>query len=270
MIPADTSTISADGCRNKVYFASDAHFGLSLVEDPIVSQKRFCRWLDSIVSDCCALFLVGDMFDYWFEYSYVVPKGYVRVLAKLAEFTDRGIPVYMFYGNHDIWMFDYLPKEIGVKIITDNWVGNILGKNFYVAHGDGLGDPSKTFRIMRGFFRSKVAQTLYRWIHPDLTMPFGMNWAYYNRKRKSKIVDGKVTENETQYLGEDKEFQIIWSKKYLAQHPDVDFFVFGHRHIELDLPISDSCRVLILGEWIHSFTYAVFDGKQMSLCRFKD
>lgn len=246
----------------KVYFASDSHFGLDLVEDPIISQKRFCRWLDSIQSDCKALFLVGDIFDYWFEYGSVVPKGYIRVLARLAEFTDAGIPVYMFYGNHDIWMFDYLPKEIGVQIIPNSWEGNLLGKKFFIAHGDGLGDPSKSFRVLRGIFRSKFLQALYRWIHPDITVPFGFAWAHYNRKRK-------VDSPANNFLGEDKEFQIIWSKKYLQSHPDTDFFIYGHRHIQLDYPISDFSRVIILGEWITMFTYAVFDGESLVLKNFE-
>lgn len=257
--------------KKKVYFASDAHFGLSLVENPIDSQKRFCRWLDSIMDDCHSLYLVGDMFDYWFEYRTVVPKGFVRVLGKLAEFCDKGIPVYMFHGNHDLWMFGYLQKEVGVKVIPNNWVGDIFGKRFYITHGDGLGDPSFSFRILRSFFRNRVAQFFYGWIHPDVTMPFGSKWAYFNRSRKSKRDEnGNVINNKASFLGEDKEYQIVWAKKYLQEHPDIDFFVFGHRHIELEMPVGQKSRLFILGEWIHLFTYGVFDGETFSLKNFVD
>ena len=146
--------------RKKVFFASDTHFGLNFKRNPIEVEKKFVRWLDSIKNESAALYLLGDMFDYWFEYKNVVPKGYIRFLGKLAEFTDAGIPVYIFTGNHDIWMFDYLSKEIGVQIIDKPIETNIYGKKFYLGHGDGLGDPSKSFRFLRCFFRNKFCQTL--------------------------------------------------------------------------------------------------------------
>jgi UDP-2,3-diacylglucosamine hydrolase len=247
----------------KIYFASDAHFGLAMAEDPLVSERRFVRWMDSIKPDAAALYLLGDMFDYWFEYRTVAPKGFVRFLGKVAEFTDAGIPVFMFYGNHDIWMFDYLPRECGVTIIPDSWEGSLMGHRFFMAHGDGLGDPSLSFRLMRAFFRNKVCQWLFRWIHPDVTMPFGHAWALHNRKRK-------LGSPLSSYLGEDKEFQVIWAKLYLQAHPDVEFFIFGHRHIVLDLPLQPSSRVIILGDWISNFSYGEFDGHDFHLRTFAD
>ncbi len=245
----------------KVYFASDAHFGLELYDTPIASQQRFCAWMDSIKPDCGALFLLGDMFDYWYEYRTVVPKGFVRFLGKVAEFTDSGIPVYIFYGNHDMWMLDYLEKECGCTIVPDEWSGNIMGKRFYMEHGDGCGDPSLSFYFMRKFFRNKFAQWCFRWIHPDVTMWFGYLWSNKNRKRKK---DSEAKE----FLGEEKEFQIQWAKKHFAKHPETDYYIFGHRHIELLFKLEHEGKeatMAILGEWITKFTYGVFDGNEFKL-----
>lgn len=255
-----TNTLNIEEGK-KVYFASDAHFGLELFTTPIEAQKRFCAWMDNIKPDCGALFLVGDMFDYWFEYRTVVPKGFVRFMAKVAEFTDCGIPVYIFYGNHDMWMLDYLKDECGCTIVPDEWYGDILGKRFYIEHGDGCGDPSLSFFLMRKFFRSKVAQWFFRWIHPDLTMWFGYLWSNKNRKRKK---DSK----EKDFLGEDKEFQIQWAKKHFSVHPDVDYYVFGHRHIEKTLTLhgeNKDAYLAILGEWVTKTTYGVYDGNEFKL-----
>lgn len=262
MTKANTLTI-AEG--KKVYFASDAHFGLELFNSPIESQKHFCKWLDSIRPDCGALFLLGDMFDYWFEYRSVVPKGFVRFMAKLTEFTDNGIPVYIFYGNHDMWMTDYLEKECGCTIVPDYWEGDLLGKRFHMEHGDANGDPSISFKLMRKFFRNKFAQWCFRWIHPDLTMWFGYLWSNRNRKRKK---DSK----EKNFLGEDKEFQIQWAKKDFAKHQEIDYYVFGHRHIELMFPLQNGekkATLAIIGEWINRCTYGVFDGKEFKLMNWR-
>jgi UDP-2,3-diacylglucosamine hydrolase len=243
--------------RKKIYFASDTHFGLDLKESPIESEKRFVRWLDSIKHETEALYLLGDMFDYWFEYKSVVPKGYTRFLGKLAEFTDAGIPVYILTGNHDIWMFDYLPEETGVAIITKPIEVEIYGKRFYLAHGDGLGDPSRSFRFLRWFFRNKLCQRLYKIIHPALTVPFGYVWSRYNRKKK-------INAETAKYMGEEKEYLVQFAKNYPKDH-NIDYFIFGHRHIMLDLMIPDRKRVIMLGDWIDHFSFAVFDGEQLLL-----
>jgi UDP-2,3-diacylglucosamine hydrolase len=243
--------------QKKTFFASDAHFGLTLKEDPIESEKRFVRWLDLIKPEAEALYLLGDMFDYWFEYKSVVPKGYTRFLGKIAEFTDSGIPVYMFIGNHDIWMFDYLPKEIGVTIIREPVEIEIHHKKFYIAHGDGIGDPSRSFRFLRTFFRNKFCQKLYKFIHPGITVPFGYAWSRHNRAKK-------LDDETANYMGEEKEYLVQFAKKYGKEHP-VDYFIFGHRHIMLDLLIPNNQRVIILGDWIDLFSYAVFDGNQIYL-----
>lgn len=250
----------------KVYFASDAHFGLALFDDPIVKQCQFCAWMDSIKPDCGALFLLGDMFDYWFEYRTVVPKGFVRFMAKMAEFTDAGIPVFIFYGNHDMWMTDYLAKECGCTIVSDAWEGEIFGKQFHMEHGDANGDPSVSFHLMRKFFRCKFAQWCFRWIHPDVTMWFGYMWSNKNRARKKD----KVADNT--FLGEDKEFQVKWAKEHYASHPETDYYVFGHRHLEKILPIGEGekkATLIITGDWIKTNTYGVYDGKEFKLLNWE-
>lgn len=244
-----------------VYFASDAHLGLDIHEKPIESEKRLVRWLNEIKPTAKALYLVGDMFDYWFEYKDVVPKGYVRFIGKLAEFVDDGIPVYMFTGNHDTWMFDYFEKEVGAVIYTDSIEIELDGKKFYIAHGDGLGDPSKSFRFMRKFFRNKFCQQLYKLIHPGLTMPFGYAWSRHNRKKKLG------TPGE-QYLGEEKEFLVQFAKKYSQSHDDIEYYIFGHRHIMLDLKFCNNKRIMILGDWITNFSYASWNGTELSLKKY--
>ena len=243
--------------RKKIYFASDTHFGLDLKENPIESEKRFVRWLDSIKHETEALYLLGDMFDYWFEYKTVVPKGYTRFLGKLTEFTDAGIPVYIFTGNHDIWMFDYLPKETGVTVITKPIEVEIYGKRFYLAHGDGLGDPSRSFRFMRWFFRNKFCQRMYKILHPRITVPFGYSWSRRNRRKK-------MDDETAKYMGENREYLVQFAKEYSKSH-NIDYFIFGHRHIMLDLMLTDSKRVIILGDWIDHFSFAVFDGERLFL-----
>jgi len=243
--------------RKKVYFASDTHFGLDIKENPIESEKRFVRWLDSIKHETAALYLLGDTFDYWFEYKSVVPKGHVRVLGKLAEFTDAGIPVYIFTGNHDIWMFDYLSKEIGATVITEPIETEIYGKRFYLAHGDGLLDSNRSFRFFRFLFRNKFCQWLFKMVHPSLTTPLGFAWSRHNRKKKT---GGKYAI----YWGEENEPLIQFAKNYSGSH-NIDYFIFGHRHIMLDLMIKKTTRVVILGDWIDHFSFAVFDGEELFL-----
>lgn len=247
----------------KVYFASDAHLGSDLFGDPLEREKKLVRWMDMIKPTAKALYLVGDMFDYWFEYRDVVPKGYVRFIAKMAEFVDDGIPVFLFVGNHDIWMFDYFQKEVGATVIDGTYETEMDGKRFFLSHGDGLGDPSRSFRFLRAVFRNKVCQVLYKSIHPRLTVPFGYAWSRNSRAKKLKA-SNNGTVQETQYMGEDKEHLVLFAKEYVKTHP-VDFFVFGHRHIELNLMISPQSRVVILGDWLTHFSYGVWDGENFCM-----
>lgn len=248
--------------EKKIYFASDAHLGLSIYEDRKVAERRLTRWMDSIKPSCKALYFVGDMFDYWFEYKYVVPKGFVRFIGKIAEFIDEGIPVYLYTGNHDIWMFGYFQDELGATIREQDTIEEFDGKRFYIGHGDGLGDPSLSFRFLRAFFRNKACQAMYKWIHPDVTMPFGLSWSKFNRKKKQ----GNEAE---QYIGEEREFLVQFAKRHRKENK-IDFYIFGHRHILLDLPIEEESRVIILGDWITNFTYAEWNGSTLELKRYTE
>lgn len=241
-----------------VYFLSDAHLGSRAIEHSRTQERRLVNFLDQIKENAAAVYLLGDMFDFWYEFKTVVPKGYTRFLGKISELTDSGVEVHFFTGNHDIWCGDYLEKECGVILHRAPLTCEIEGKLFYLAHGDGLGDPDKKFKMLRAMFHSKTLQTLFSAIHPRWSMELGLEWAKHSRLKRE---NGK----EPDYMGEDKEYLVLYSKDYLKNHPDINFFIYGHRHIELDLMLNRSTRMLILGDWISSFTYAVFDGEHMFL-----
>ncbi|MCQ2058030.1 MAG: UDP-2,3-diacylglucosamine diphosphatase [Bacteroidaceae bacterium] len=252
--------------EGNVYFISDAHLGswAFSLEDAHDKERRLVRFLDSIKDKAAAVYMLGDMFDYWYEYKYVVPKGFTRFLGKISELADAGVEVHYFIGNHDIWMYGYLEKECGVILHHEPELLEIQGHRFFLGHGDGMGDPSLFFRFTRWFFRDKVCQFLFSLLPTRWSMWMGMAWA-----RKS-MREHRMEGNEAKYLGEDKEFQVIYAKDYLRQHPDVEYFVFGHRHIELDLMLSHSSRLMIIGEWIGLCSYACFDGMNLSLENFAE
>src|SRR5574344_915306 len=241
-----------------IYFLSDAHLGSRAIEHSRTQERRLVNFLDSIKHKASAVYLLGDMFDFWYEFKLVVPKGYTRFLGKISELTDMGVEVHFFIGNHDIWCGDYLEKECGMIIHRQPLTCEIMGKVFVMAHGDGLGDPDQKFGLLRAIFHNKFLQTLFSSLHPRWSIELGLAWAKASRIKHSK-------EGEPVYMGEDKEYLVLYSKNYLISHPDVNFFIFGHRHIELDLMLSHSARIIILGDWISHFTYAEFDGEQLSL-----
>lgn len=241
-----------------VYFLSDAHLGSLALEHRRTQERRLVRFLDSIKHKAQAIYLLGDMFDFWDEWHYVVPKGYTRFLGKLSELTDLGVEVHYFTGNHDIWTYGYLEDECGVILHRTPATIELGDKVFYLAHGDGLGDPNRSFRFLRWLFHNRVCQKLLNFMHPWWGMQLGLNWAKHSFEKRK---DGKPAP----YKGEDREFLVIYTKNYMKTHPDIDFFIYGHRHIELDLMLSRKTRMLILGDWISQFTYAVFDGEHMFL-----
>ncbi|MEG1684923.1 MAG: UDP-2,3-diacylglucosamine diphosphatase [Bacteroides sp.] len=245
----------------KVYFLSDAHLGSRAIEHGRTQERRLVNFLDSIKKEASAIYLLGDMFDFWYEFKTVVPRGYTRFLGKLSELTDRGIEVHFFIGNHDIWCSDYLSKECGLILHREPLTTEIYGKEFYLAHGDGLGDPDKSFKFMRSMFHSETMQTLFAMLHPRWSMELGLNWAKQSRLKRE---NGK----EPDYMGEDKEYLVLYTKEYLQTHPDINFFIYGHRHIMLDLMLNRTTRMLILGDWINFFSYAVFDGVNLTLENF--
>ena len=239
-----------------VYFISDAHLGSLAIPHARMQERRLVRFLDSVKDKASAVYMMGDMFDFWNEYRYVVPKGFTRFLGKVSELTDNGVEVHLFVGNHDLWTYGYLEKECGIIVHRGAESVEIADKVFYLAHGDGLGDPDAKYRILRRLFHNRLCQALLGALHPRWGMWLGLNWAKRSRIKHSG-------ENESPYMGEDREWLVKYTKGYMRDHPDIDYFVYGHRHIELDLMLTRKTRMLILGDWISRFTYAVFDGEHM-------
>lgn len=246
--------------RHKTYFISDLHLGASYL-DTRASEKRVIAWLDSIKHDAKRLILLGDVLDYWFEYKQVVPRGYIRFLGKLAELSDSGIEIHWFTGNHDIWIFDYIPNELGIIVHHTHETMHIDGHSFFLSHGDDVGRRKWSFRFLQALFRNRFIQWCYSWIHPDLTMILAHKWSASSRNKNEKM-------GEPQFRGEKSEPLVEFSKTYIEQNP-VEYLVFGHRHILLDLMIARNSRVVILGDWIRHFSYAVFDGNNLYIDIFE-
>ena len=243
----------------KIYFASDNHLGAPTPEESAPRERIFVQWLNHIKEDVGVLFLLGDLFDFWFEYKTVVPKGFVRVLGKLAELADAGIPIHFFVGNHDMWMLDYLEKEIGITVYYSPQEFTFNGKSFFIGHGDGLGPYDMGYKRMKKIFKNPFFQWCFRWLHPD----WGMRLGHY-LSVKNKLISG---EEDAIFLGEENEWLAQYAKKK-QQEKARDYYVFGHRHIPLDIPI-DQARYINLGDWISHYTYAVFDGKALELKSWK-
>lgn len=246
--------------KKKIYFASDQHFGAPTVEQSKIREQKFVNWLDSIKKDAEAIFLLGDLFDFWFEYKKAVPKGFVRVLGKLAELKDSGIQIHFFVGNHDLWMRDYFETELGIPVYYKPKEFMFNNKLFLIGHGDGLGPGDKGYKRMKKVFTNSLSKWLYRWLHPDI----GIRLAQY-LSLKNKLISG---EEDVKFLGEENEWLVQYSKKKLEEK-HYDFFVFGHRHLPLDIQISDHSKYINTGDWISHFTYGEFDDKQMILKYYK-
>jgi UDP-2,3-diacylglucosamine hydrolase len=239
-----------------IYFLSDFHLGAPNAAASVAREKKICRFLDSIKEDASTIFIVGDLFDFWFEYRNVVPKGYVRILGKLAELTDRGIAVHFFVGNHDMWMNNYFESELNIPVYYEPKSFVFNGKKFMIGHGDGLGPGDKGYKMMKKVFRNPACQ----WLFGILPPYFGIGLAnYFSRKSKEKA--GTAVEK---FLGEENEWLIIHSKEVLAKE-HYDYFIFGHRHLPIDVPLADGSRYINLGEWLNFFSYAVFNGETVSL-----
>ncbi len=223
------------------------------------TERKLCRWLDIARQDAKAIYILGDLFDYWYEYKYVVPKGFTRILGKLADITDSGVEVHFFTGNHDMWLTDYLSGECGMKLHFEPFVTDLYGKTFFMAHGDGLGDTSGSFGFLQRVFHSKFLRVLFSAVHPRWTIPLAHAWSNHSRENGGMI----------DFLGEEKEYLIQFARQQLQKTPDVDFFVFGHRHLMLDYPLPPHARIILLGDWIRFFSYAVFDGNSMQLLTFR-
>lgn len=240
----------------KIYFASDQHFGIPDTESSKLREKKFISWLDKVKKDAEAIFLLGDLFDFWFEYKTVVPKGFVRVLGKIAELRDSGIPIYFFVGNHDLWMVDYFEKELGIPVYHHPKEYEFEGKTFLIGHGDGLGPGDKGYKRMKKVFAHPLSKWFYRWVHPDI----GVKLAQY-LSTKNKLISGQ---EDIKFLGEENEWLAQYAKRKLEQK-HYDYFLFGHRHLPMEIEVGKNSKYINTGDWISHFTYAVFDGKDLTL-----
>jgi len=248
----------------KIYFASDFHLGIPDYESSLKREKLLVSWLDSVRKDAAEIFLMGDIFDFWFEYKTVVPKGYVRLLGKLAQITESGIPVHLFTGNHDIWAFEYLNKEVNIQLHTHPEIIKLMGKTFYLAHGDGLGPGDKGYKFLKRVFSSRFNQFLFRWLHPDVGARMGL---YFSGKSR---LANMVKENKKENLNRiEDEMLYKYVSDLLNKGLEADYFVFGHRHRPVDIELKQGSHMIILGDWLTNFTYAEFDGKNLNLKYFK-
>ena len=246
--------------NKKIYFASDFHLGVPTHELSLAREKLVCKWLDTIKHDAEEIYLVGDIFDFWYEYKYTIPKGQTRLLGKIAEFTDSGIPVHFFTGNHDLWMEDYFKQELNVQIHHEPITITFNNKVFLIGHGDGLGPGDGGYKLLKKIFTSPISKWLYSRLHPNL--------AFYIAKRSSKRSRINTGDSDEKFLGEENEWLFLYCREYLKTHK-VDYFIFGHRHLPLTLNVDNKATYINLGEWINYHTYAVFDGEKLELKKFE-
>jgi UDP-2,3-diacylglucosamine hydrolase len=235
--------------NKKIYFASDQHLGAPTPKASLPREKKFVAWLDTIKEDAGTIFLLGDLFDFWFEYKTVVPKGFVRVLGKLAELKDAGIDIYFFVGNHDLWMRDYFQKELNIPVFHKPQEFDINGKIFLIGHGDGLGPNDHGYKRMKKVFTFPFFKWLFRWLHPDIGVRLGHYFSI-----KNKLISGDV---DARFLGEENEWLAQYCRRKLTEK-HYDFFVFGHRHLPLEIELNNNSTYINLGDWIQYFTYGEF------------
>lgn len=246
--------------NKKIYFASDQHLGAPTPEASFPREQKFVAWLNEVKEDAAAIFLLGDLFDFWFEYKTVVPKGFVRVLGKLAEIKDSGIPIYFFVGNHDLWMKDYFEKELNIPVYHKPQEFTFNDTSFFIGHGDGLGPGDKGYKRMKKVFTFPLFQWMFKWFHPDLGMKLGQYMSV-----KNKMISG---DEDAKFLGEENEWLAQYCKRKL-ETKHYDYFVFGHRHLPLDIDLNGQSKYINLGDWISHFTYGVFDGNTLTLNTYK-
>lgn len=247
--------------EKKTYFISDVHLGSQALSNNKEREQLFVKWLNKVALDAKEIYLLGDIFDFWYEYRKVAPRGFVRTLGKIAEITDSGIPVHYFTGNHDLWIYNYLPTELNIILHREPIATIINGKTFFLGHGDGLNPNEKGYLLLKRLFTSKIAQFLFSSLHPNLAFWLGHKWAKHSR----------LTKGTGPEISKGSEFEscITFAKNKLKQQ-HIDFFIFGHRHILLEDEIAPKSKVFILGEWINYYSYAVFDGQNVELKKFNN
>lgn len=246
--------------NKKIFFASDFHLGVPDDASSLEREKKIVRWLDAIKHEAHTIYLLGDIFDFWFEYKYTIPKGFIRLQGKLAELRDAGVPIVFFTGNHDMWMFDYFPKELGIPIYREPQILKVGNQKLMIGHGDGLGPGDHTYKILKKFFNSRICQWLFARIHPNLGIGIANKWS-----RHSRITN---MESEERFDKEEGEFLWIYCSE-IEQKDHHDFYIFGHRHLSLDMKIGQSSRYINLGEWVHFSSYGEYDGETVKLKIFK-
>lgn len=254
---ADSSFLVPENKR--VYFASDFHLGSPSPEISLAREQKIVRWLNTIKTDAYSIYILGDVFDFWFEYKYTVPKGFVRLLGCFAELRDAGITIEFFTGNHDMWMFDYFPREFGINVHRKPVSVSFNGVKFLLGHGDGLGPGDHTYKFIKKFFENKASQWLFQWIHPNLGIPLA-NFLSKNSRDKN-------LKKDEEFLG-DREWLLQYCRT-VEQKEHHDIYIFGHRHYPIDLNLNDNSRYINLGDWMNHCTYAVLANKQVRLEKFE-
>jgi UDP-2,3-diacylglucosamine hydrolase len=246
--------------NKKIYFASDFHLGAPSFEISKAREAKIVKWLDNVKHDASIIFLLGDIFDFWFEYNHAIPKGFIRLQGKLAEISDAGIPIIFFSGNHDMWMFDYFTKELGIEIYHHPLSYKINNHTFHIGHGDGLGPGDRTFKILKKIFRNKVCQWAFNWLHPNIGIGIANTWSMGSKKRSLK--------KDESFQGE-KEWIYAYCKQVEATTHH-DYYIFGHRHLPLNMQLSPNSTYFNLGEWMNFYTYGVYDGNKFNLLTYEN
>jgi UDP-2,3-diacylglucosamine hydrolase len=250
--------------NKKIYFLSDFHLGAPDHASSLTREKRICRFLDEITPDIGQLFLLGDMFDFWYEYKDVVPRGYTRIFGKLAQLTDMGIPVHFFVGNHDMWMKSYFQQELNISVYYEPKAFDLLGKKFLIGHGDGLGPGDKGYKFIKRVFRNPVCQGLFGMLHPHIGIGVANHFSQMSREAAKKKLPASEEWKEEHFLGADKEWILLHCKEVLKEEY-FDYFIFGHRHLPIDFQMDEHSRYINTGDWIRYNSYGVFDGQSMKL-----
>ncbi len=243
----------------KIFFASDFHLGLKTGKDPAEREKLVVRWLTTVAPEAREIYLVGDIFDFWWEYKLVVPRGFTRFLGTISSITDSGIPVHFFTGNHDMWVRDYLSAECGMIVHTSPFNCSIDGKKFHIAHGEGLGSKNTGYYILLWIFRNKPLRVLYSMLHPRIGIGIGQNWSQHSRFAKGITQD---------FMGEDREDLLRYSRSVMKKD-NIDYFIFGHRHLPMTFNNGNNGRIIFLGDWFSDGSYAEWDGSDLYLKSFR-
>jgi len=244
--------------KEKIFFASDFHLGLTAGSPPVEREKKVVKWLKSVAPEAKEIYLLGDVFDFWWEYKLVVPRGFTRFLGTVAEITDSGTPVHFFTGNHDMWIDDYLVNECGIIPHTEPVTKIFNGKKFHLAHGEGLGTKDKSYKVLLSIFRNKTLRAMYSALHPSIGVGIGLRWSLSSRLGKGIKID---------FLGEDTEDLIRYAKTIL-ENDNIDYFIFGHRHLDMKYLLNNNVEIVFLGDWIMNGSYAVWDGSALDYLAF--